>query len=207
MWKVSIPGSAGPVADGYLSVSGTDGIQYVFGKGRSQTTVAAPSTPIEVDQSFTITGTVVDLSPAQPGTPAISDEDMGVWMEYLHKQHSKPTDAKGVTVELTAIDPNNNMISIGQAIGDTNGVFGFTWAPEVPGLYQIIATFAGSESYGSSSASTYLSAVGTPAEQAIVTEPEKPSLADQYLLPGIGIIVAAIAIVGAVLALMLRKKQ
>jgi hypothetical protein len=43
---------------------------------------------------------IVDLSPAQPGTAARSDEDMGAWMEYLHRQMPKPTDAKGVSVVL-----------------------------------------------------------------------------------------------------------
>jgi len=36
--------------------------------------------------------------------------------------------------------------------------------------------------------------------------PAPANAADMYLLPGIGVIVAAIAIVGIVLALMLRKR-
>ena len=31
-------------------------------------------------------GTVIDMSPAQPGTPAISDESMDTWMDYLQLQ-------------------------------------------------------------------------------------------------------------------------
>jgi hypothetical protein len=121
----------------------------------------------------------------------------------------KPTNAKGVTVQLTALDPNNNRIEIGEATSDINGAFGLTWAPEVPGLYQIIATFQGSDSYGSSSASTYLSAIEAPAEQAIVIEPEpnEPSIADTYFVPAIAGIIAAIAIVGVLLAVLLLKKR
>jgi hypothetical protein len=216
IWNVTISGAGSKhssdlrvIADGYLFHFSGDGYMYVFGKGRSQTTVSAPSTAVNVGQQFTITGTVVDLSPGQEGTPAISDNDMASWMEYLHQNMPKPTNAKGVTVQLTALDPNNNCIEIGEAISDINGAFGLTWAPEVPGLYQIVATFPGSDSYGSSSASTYLSAIEAPAEQAIVIEPEpdEPSIADTYFVPAIAGIIAAIAIVGVLLAVLLLKKR
>ena len=127
-------------------------------KAKAQTTVTAPATNIEVGESFTITGTVLDMSPAQKGTAAISDESMDAWMEYKHMQMPKPTDATGVPVQLTAIDPNGNLINIGTATSDTDGEYGFSWAPEVAGLYRVIATFAGSESYGSSTDSTYFTA-------------------------------------------------
>ncbi|MBT0160286.1 PQQ-like beta-propeller repeat protein, partial [Candidatus Bathyarchaeota archaeon A05DMB-2] len=130
----------GAIADGYLLYSDAyTGYMYTVGKGKSQTTVSVPATNVQVGQLFTITGTVVDMSPAQPGTAAISDEYMDSWMEYLHMQMPRPNDAKGVNVTLSAIDPNKNFIKIGTATSDTNGVYGFTWAPEVPGLYQIIA--------------------------------------------------------------------
>ena len=197
----------GSIADGYLLYSDAyTGYMYTIGKGKSQTTVAAPAVNVQVDQLFTITGTVLDISPAQPGTPAISDAYMDAWMEYLHMQMPKPTDAKGVTVKLTAHDPNGNNIDIGQATCDNDGTFGFSWAPEVPGLYQITAVFEGSASYGSSRASTYLTAVEAPPAPA-EPETEGPTTADLYLLPGIIAIIAAIAIVGVVLALLLLKKR
>ncbi len=210
IWNIPFFIETGPsvnpcaVADGYLVGSnGYDGYTYTFGKGKSQTTVTAPSVEVQVGQKFTITGTVLDMSPAQSGTAAISDEYMGVWMKYLHMQGSKPTDATGVPVTLTAIDPNNNLINIGEAISDTDGVYGFTWTPEVPGLYHIIATFAGSESYGSSTASTYFTAI----DQVAPTEPpEYPTPIDNTMtILGVGVaILIAIAIVGL---LILRKKQ
>jgi hypothetical protein len=211
IWRVSIrqsgfgTASVGQVHDGYFSVAAGDGYLYMFGKGQSETAVTVPSMAVQVGQSFTITGTVLDLSPAQPRTPAISDEDMAAWMEYLHGQMPKPTDAKGVTVKLATIDPNANLIEIGEATSDSNGVFGFTWAPEVPGLYQIIASFEGSESYGSSTASTYLTAIEAPKPVPDPTPPPE-SIADAYLVPGIVGIIVAIAIVGAVIVFMLRKR-
>jgi hypothetical protein len=213
IWQVAIPGASskhhtdfGAIADGYLTLFSSDGYLYGFGKGQSKTTVAVPLTDIRVGQSFTITGSVLDLSPAQIGTPAISDEDMGSWMEYLHRQMPKPADAKGVPVTLSAIDPNNNLIAIGTATSNVNGIFGLTWTPEVSGLYQIIATFEGTASYVSSSASTYFTAVDAPASTPEPTQPPA-SVADLYFVPAIVGIVVAIAIVGALLTLLLLKKR
>ena len=81
----------------------------------------------------------------------------------------KPTNAYGVDVSLVAIDPNGNYITIGTTTSDSNGNYGIVYTPEVPGSYQIIATFAGSNSYGPSSATTYLAvgdAAATPAPTA-----------------------------------------
>lgn len=172
IWNISGWLSPKAIADGYLvTFNGYDNQMYTFGKGPSATTVQAPMTAVQVGQKFTITGTVLDMSPGKPGTPAISDEDMSAWMEYLWMQRQIPKDAKGVKVELTAVDPNGNTIDIGEATSDIAGNFGFTWAPEVPGLYQIIATFPGSESYGSSYATTYLSAVVAPSPSAVPLPP------------------------------------
>jgi hypothetical protein len=212
IWSIPFFIEAGPganpcaVADGYLvGQNGYDGTTYCFGKGKSQTTVTAPSAEVQVGQKFTITGTVLDMSPAQSGTAAISEEYMGVWMEYLHMQRPKPANATGVSVTLTAIDPNHNLINIGTATSDTNGVYGFTWTPEVPGLYQIMANFAGSESYGSSTASTYLTAIEAPPATAQPT-PTPASMSEMYFLPSVAGIIVAVAVVGALILLMLRKR-
>jgi hypothetical protein len=212
IWNISFMTEAGPgnlpcaVAEGYLVASNSyDGYAYAFGKGKSQTTVTAPSTEVQVGQKFTITGTVLDMSPAQPGTAAISDESMSAWMEYLHMQEPKPTNATGVPVTLTAIDPNSNLINIGTAVSDTNGVYGFTWAPEVPGLYQMIANFEGSNSYGTSTASTYFTAIGqapTASPYPIVNLPPT----EMYFAISTVAIIIAIAIIGALIMLMLRKR-
>jgi hypothetical protein len=194
------------IADGYLvNANGLDGITYCYGKGKSQTTVSAPSTEVMVGQKFTITGTVLDMSPAQEGTAAVSDESMSDWMQYLHMQASKPTNATGVSVTLTAVDPNNNLISIGAVTSDTNGVYGLTWTPEVSGTYQVIATFTGSDSYGSSVSSTYFTAVDSPSVTAEPTLP--PSITDSYFIPSVAAIIVAIIAVGAILAILTLKKR
>ena len=125
-------------------------------------------------------------------------------MEHLYKQRPIPTNAKGVNVTLDAIDPNNNYIHIGTVTSDITGAYGFVWKPEVPGTYQIIATFGGSEAYGPSTAQTYMG-VGeaeptptTPVEQVV----QLPPLEIYIIGTGIAIIIA-VAIVGI---LILRKR-
>ena len=203
VWSISGMLRHGAIADGYYTVlNNYDGVVYTFGKGQSATTVSAPDIAIEVGQIFTVTGTVTDQSPGQPGTPCISDEDMAAWMEYLHMQKNKPLDAKGVEVTVAAVDSNGNLIQVGQTTSNTDGSFGLTWAPEVPGLYQIMASFAGSDSYGSSHASTYLSAIEAPVASP-PPEPTPAPMTDTYLAGSTIAILAGIAIA---VFLLLRKK-
>ncbi|KON32147.1 MAG: hypothetical protein AC479_07810 [miscellaneous Crenarchaeota group-6 archaeon AD8-1] len=191
------------ISDGILTaLNNYDGQVYGFGRGLSATTVSAPDTAIEVGKSFTITGTVTDQSPALKDTPAIADEDMSAWMEYKFMQKPIPSDAQGVPVSIDAIDPNGNWIHIGDTTSDMSGVYGMTWKPEVPGLYNIMATFAGSESYGSSYASTYMTAIEAPAPEA-TPEPSPAPQTDTYIIGSAIAIIAVVVIIGV---LILRKK-
>ena len=88
-------------------------------------------------------------------------------MEYLYEQQAKPTNATGVPVTIDAIDPNGNYINLGTATSDASGVYGFSVNTDKlaagPGTYKVIATFAGSNSYGSSSAESYFTVNSAPA--------------------------------------------
>ena len=92
----------------------------------------------------------------------------------MYMQKPMPEDAEGVTVKLTAIDPNNNFQDIGEVTTDLGGTFGKSWCPPVPGEYQVTATFEGSESYGSSFATTYFVVDPAPSPAAPI-EPEEPA--------------------------------
>jgi hypothetical protein len=94
---------------------------------------------------------------------------MSDWMEYMYMQKTKPNNATGVEVKLTVFGPNGYTKDIGSVTTDAYGNFGVTWTPDTPGLYQVVATFAGTNSYGSSSASAYLSVGSAPS--ASVTPP------------------------------------
>jgi hypothetical protein len=173
--------------------------------------VMAPDVSVALGTSLVIKGTVLDLSPAQPGTPCVSAASMTTQMEYLHMQ--APIDGighdatiSGVPVILTAIGSDGSVVDLGTVT--TNGYYGTfskTWTPSKEGDYQVIAQFAGDDSYGSSSAGTSLS-VGPAA--SVPSTPEIPTPVDYSMLL-YGILVAVvIAIILAVVAIlvMLRKR-
>ena len=124
-------------------------------------------------------------------------------MDYMvTKTITEPTNATGVPVTLQAVDPNGNVINLGTVTSDQSGVFKKLWTPEITGEYTIKATFAGTQSYGPSSAGT---AFGVQAAQATTTpQPPAAQVDNTYIIVGMGIaIIIAIAIVGL---LVLRKK-
>jgi len=211
VWKMMGPwtwSAPGPTADGYLTVPSADGCMYVFGKGKSTTTVTAPDVVVPKGNGVLIKGTVLDVSPAQPNTPCVSKESMSTQMEYLHIQH--PIDGiyhnitmTGVEVDLTAIDSNNNYIDIGKATTSAYyGTFEMPWTPPNEGTYKIIASFAGDDSYSSSAASTAVSVGPAPAE---ITIPEQITPPDytMTIISGVIAVIIAVAIVGV---LLYRKK-
>ncbi len=213
IFKTLMTGSMGAIADGYMAISESyTGTLYVLGKGKSQTTVTAPDVVMPLGNGIVIKGTVLDMSPAQPNTPCVSKESMTTQMEYLHKQMPigglwGNETINGVPVTLTAIGSDGSVIDIGTAT--TNGyygTFGKEWTPPAQGTYEIIATFAGDESYGSSAASTTVS-VG-PAPEPI-TFPEQTTPADYTMLFNglIAAVVIAILIGVVNLAVHFKKHQ
>jgi hypothetical protein len=209
IWKSLNFVSGFGLADGYI-VTGDwyDQRMYCYGKGPSETTVTAAPKVTALGSSVMIEGTVTDQSAGAKGTPAIADEYMDAWMEYLYKQQAKPTDAVGVTVKLSAYDPNGNYQDIGTTTVDTNGNFGKSWVPPIPGEYYLMAEFEGSDSYGSSSDTTYF--VVDPAPSAATPiEPEEPATAAPLITTELAIIVAIVvaAVIGVVAFWALRKQK
>ena len=129
---------------------------------------------------------------------------MSTWMEYVYMQKPLPTSTTGVEVVLSVVDPNNNCYEVARATTDARGMYKAAFIPEVPGLYSVIASFEGSESYWPSYAETAINVNEAPTPP---TEPEAPaSMTDTYVL-GFGIALVIILIVGIfVIVLMLRKR-
>jgi len=126
-------------------------------------------------------------------------------MEYVYMQKPKPSDVTGVEVVISVLDPNGNYYEVGTTTSDDKGFYNFAFTPLVPGEYKIDAAFEGSESYYGSSAVTAINVEQAPDATPPPTS-EPLSMADIYLVPStIGIIVA-IAVVGLVIVLMLRKR-
>ena len=204
----------GIVADGiYVSLNGDDNQLYGFGKGPTETTVTASPKITTQGNSVLIQGTVTDQSPGQTclgipqaGTPAISEQSMEQWMAYLFMQKPMPTNATGVPVSLYAIDANGNYRDIGNTTSDAAGTYCLEWKPDIPGQYKVIATFAGSTSYWSSSAETYFAIDQAPQATNTIAPAETLSLADQYFVPAIAGTILAFVIIAIALALIVRKR-
>ena len=170
IWTTKMAGSYGAIADGYLTVSGSDGYMYVYGMGKSATTVTASPKTIANGAQVLIEGTVLDQSSAQPNTPCVSKDSMTTQMEYLH--NALPIDGlwhnetiTGVPVTLTAIGSDGTVIDLGTVT--TNGYYGTfskAWTPPNEDTYTITASFAADDSYGSSSAATAVTVGPAPSQ-------------------------------------------
>jgi hypothetical protein len=207
LWKLLLwlgTYGGGAISDGYfVGLNYYDNQLYCIGKGPSATTVTASPDVSVHGNSVLIKGTVTDQSPGAKDTPAIADASMQAWMEYLYEQQAIPGNATGVEVSLDTLDPNGNFVHITTATSDMSGTYSYLWTPEVPGKYTVIATFAGTKSYGSSYAET---AVGVQEAPPATTPPEYPQPIDNTMTIVYATIAIIIAIAIAVVLLMLRKK-
>ena len=218
IWSVAIPGASskhqddiGAIADGYLTLFSSDGYMYVFGKGKSQMTVTSPDVVTTKGNGVVIKGTVLDISPAQASTPCVSKESMALQMEYIHKQMPITgiwgnETIVGVPVSIDAVDPNGNYIHIGEVTTDGySGTFGYTWTPELEGMYTVTASFKGDDSYGSSFATTYVSVTQAPVASATPTA-SPPITMPPYEMYTVGTGIAVIIVVVIATLLLLKKR-
>ncbi len=179
VWKVNGMYRHPIVADGILvALNSYDGQVYAFGKGTSETGVTAPQVGVTVGSPVMISGLVTDQTEVSKDTAAISDESMGLWMEYMHMQKVFPNNATGVTVTVSAVGSDGTEQTIGTTTTDLAGNFGISWTPTTEGDYQITATFAGTESYGSSFSTAYM-VVGAEQKAEPTTTPTQTTAPTQ----------------------------
>ena len=185
---------------------------YVFGKGKTATAITAPDVSVAHGTTLMLKGSVLDQSPAQPGTPCVAVESMETQMEYLHMQEpigglwSNET-IMGVPVSLDTVDPNGNYVHIATVTTDGySGTFGYAWTPEIEGDYTVTATFAGDDSYGSSFATTYVNVGPAPEPYPEPVEPE-PQTDYMPMLYGIMVAVIAAIVIGLVAVLLVLRKR
>jgi len=232
VWSISLYSSTSPgaAADGYfIDWNSFDNKIYSFGRGPTATTVEAPLTGITQGTSVVIRGTVMDTTTGTEqeeviqrfpnGVPAVSEESMREWMEYVYMQQNRPSDAEGVDVFVKILDPNGDWYSE-TVTTDLNGVFSLSWAPAIAGDYHVTAMFEGSESYYTSYSTTTFTVDEAAADDApSATEiadatvnqmPAYPTLEMPAFLT-IDIVILIIAAVGVVIGLIaymaLRKQQ
>ncbi len=148
-----------------------------------------------------------DIAPRFPhGVPAVSDESMTDWMQYVYMQLPRPTNTTGVPVNLFVVDANGNYRQIGTETTDSNGFFSLNWKPDIEGKYTVYASFAGSESYWPSNAEAAFAVDPAPATPS--PQPTQSStVADQYFLPMSIATILAVVVIGASLAILFLKKR
>ena len=211
IWSLPIGVGPSAIADGYLiGLDGDNGIQYCIGKGQTDATVTAPTTAVATGTDVLIQGTIMDQSPGKPNTPAISDENMSVWMDYLYGQNAtlinSPPQCNGVTVRLSALDPNGNVVDLGKTTSDGSGQFAINYTPTTAGMYTVYATFDGSNSYYGSYAEAHLSvssSVAPTSQPTVALNAATTTDLMTYIAAATIAIIIAIAVLGV---LMLRKK-
>jgi len=175
------------VADGHVILwNSQDAKIYSIGKGPTTTTVTAGPKVSKLGSSVLIEGSVMDISPGSKqsgvverfpnGIPVADDAYMDDWMSYVYMQQVCPENFMGVTVHITALDPNNNYQDYGITVTDMNGNYALPFVPEVEGTYWITATFEGSESYWRSQATTYMTV--DPAAEPYPDVPTQEEIAD-----------------------------
>jgi hypothetical protein len=221
IWNINSFGPAisnMPIADGILTVfNGYDNQIYAYGMGPSKTTVTAPNPVTTVGSPIVITGTVTDISAGSQqnavaanypnGLPCVSDASMTQFMQAVYMQQTMPTNLTGVPVTISVTDSNGNHYNIGTATTDPyTGTYSLTWKPIIPGNFTVSATFAGTNGYYGSYATTYFYA-GSPAATPAPTAAPLTGLASTGTLElGIGVVVIVIVIIGAAIMLMLRRR-
>jgi outer membrane protein assembly factor BamB len=216
VWRLAIRGtewgSQPVIADDILVAYNTyDQRVYAVGKGPSQTTVAASPKISSFGSMVLVEGTVMDISAGTQshgvssrfphGVPAIADEDMTAWMHYVYMQYPRPN-VEGVEVVISVVDANDNYYEVGRTTSSANGVFKLEFEPPITGGYSVIASFDGSKSYWPSHAETSITVHDAPA----ATDPPQFFTDFNGLFAATAAIIVAIAIVGALILLKLRKR-
>jgi len=216
VWRLNLRGTEWGglpiIGDSIIAMHNTfDQRVYAIGKGPSETTASIQNDVVLLGSSVMVKGTVTDISAGTEeyalrarfpkGVPAVSDESMSEWMEYVYMQKERPEDATGVEVTLEAIKPNGEYESLGTATTDTSGNYGFSFKPDVEGKYTLMATFYGSKSYYSSTTTTYLTVGPAAAEYAEV------EAAPDYTPMLTGILVAVVIAIIIGLYSIVRKQK
>ncbi|MFB3888680.1 MAG: hypothetical protein ACE14S_04250 [Candidatus Bathyarchaeia archaeon] len=223
------------VADGYYTWLNLNDMQiYCIGPGPSSTSVTAAPAVVSKGGSVEITGTVLDQSPNPKlkGTACIADADQGPWMEYMVQSSRAQPYVNGIPVQLTAIDKAGVAHDLGTVTSDSTGLFHKLWAPPAEGEYVIYANFAGTDSYGPSTASCAIGVTSAPAASptpppvtspppttppttstptptqsvspSLPPPPEQPPPTEMYIIVAV---VVVIIVVAAALAVVLRRRK
>lgn len=195
------------IGDGYYVWLNVNDMQiYITGPGPSATTVTAPDVASEAGNTIEIRGTVTDQSPKLKGTPAISDADQSSWVNYIIQRNIEQPTVTGVPVQLTILSEDGAIAKQVTVTSDSSGLFHYPWTPQTAGEYTIVADFAGTQSYGPSTAET--SIVITQASVAANNyDTQNNAVTTTTLLTYLSIATIAIIVVTIVALVLTRTRQ
>jgi len=192
---------------------------YAIGKGPTTTTVSVPETAQPLGTPVLIKGTVMDISPGTQdssiklrfpqGVPAVADESMSDWMACVYMQFPRPTDVKGVWVTFDVISPSGEWKHIGGTHTDSSGMYSIPWTPPSEGLWTIVITFPGSESYWPSYAETSVLVTAAPPPPPTPETPQIPTPPDYtpyFIALTIAIIIIALLVVYILISIRKVRK-
>jgi hypothetical protein len=132
-------------------------------------------------------------------------------MEYLHLGQPQGgiwnnETITGVPVLLTAIGSDGSVVDLGTATTNGySGTFNLAWTPPKEDTYQIIAAFAGDDSYSSSMSTTAVKVGPAPEKVTIPGQIVPPDYTMTIVGLGIAVIIAVV-IAAAAAVLLLRKR-
>jgi hypothetical protein len=109
---------------------------------------------------------------------------------------------------ITHIHSMYGSIHIATVTSDMSGMFSYQWCPEIEGKYTIMATFEGSEAYGSSYAETAVAVDPAPAPSGPI-EPVEPTAEAPFITTEVAILIAAVIVAVAVIVgfWIIRKRK
>ncbi|MCK5627983.1 PQQ-binding-like beta-propeller repeat protein, partial [Candidatus Bathyarchaeota archaeon] len=141
------------ITDGVLYASSVDGFLYAFGEGPTKTSLSIVSSNMVTSSEALITGSVLDLSPASPYSPVA-----------------------GAQVSLSFAMVGGSYTNIATVTTTSDGTFTYEWTLPDSGFYNLMAEGEGDDSYGSSSATTYVGiGPASPTPQPTPTPEPTPS--------------------------------
>jgi hypothetical protein len=185
---------------------------FCFGKGPVDIEISLPEPQVAKGEYVWITGKVLDASPGQRGTPCVSKEEMGPWMEYLHSGMPDPGAGKtGVPVTVYAesmTDGTTYEVGTVTTNGDY-GTFSMKWTPPKEDVYMITGVFFGDDSYWDGYGTAIL-AVGAQSSASSSTSSTTTGSATTSSATTVTMIVAIVAafVVGVVVnEKRMRKEQ
>jgi hypothetical protein len=204
------------IADGYTNFFNSyDARIYTLGKGPTELTVSAPNTGVEVGKSVIIKGAVTDVSVGlqtteiqgrfPTGVPVCADSGMCDWMAYVYQQQPKPTNFTGVDVSIIVLDSNGNYQELGTVTTDNTGAYSIVWQPDIPGTFKVFASFAGTNGYWPSRATTTFASDATASTSTAI--PIEATMADQYFIPAISILAVLVLVTLVLVVLSIFRKR